>query len=407
MSEHHSEQPSDHPSEQSGEQPSEQPSVEELATAVAADPHRRSLRLALASALLNSGNATEAMTHIRFVLDGHPSDIEALGIGAMASALSGDQMASDAYAGALRMAQLRPGIMSTEVPAQRKGASITIPLISFIDVDGATEEKRRLEHLVVQPFRFRKQQPESIPTGTILFGPPSAGKAQLATALAGELHLSLVSIDLATICDPWGMPAAGAITEAFNLAEEQGPSLLFMNHLEAVTHRRLRYVPGGRDRLAELEAAIDRHDPSKVLLIAASAAPWMINAALRTKGRLDQLVMVGAPDVESRLAAMERALRARALQTAADLRAIARTAEGLSNEDCRTLIAHAATFALAESVDRNAVVALRDEHFRRALSETPRSAKTWFDMAYNFPEFMDDSTAFDPLFDYIRRHVRR
>jgi SpoVK/Ycf46/Vps4 family AAA+-type ATPase len=384
----------------------EQPSVEDLAIAVAADPHRRSLRLALASALLDSGDATAAMTHIRFVLDAHPSDIEALGIGAMASALSGDQMASDAYAGALRMAQLRPGMM-TELPVQRRSATVTIPLISFIDVNGATEEKRRLEHLVVQPFRFRKQQPEAIPTGTILYGPPSVGKAQLATALAGELHLSLVSIDLASICDPWGMPAAGAITEAFNLAEDQGPSLLFMDHLEAVTHRRLRYVPGGRDRLAELEAAIDRHDPSKVLLLAASAAPWMINAALRAKGRLDQLVMVGAPDVESRMAAMERALRARALQTTADLRAISRTAEGLSNEDCRTLVAHAATFALAESMDRNAIAVLRDEHFRRALLETPRSAKAWFDMAYNFPEFMDDSTAFDPLFDYIRRHVRR
>jgi transitional endoplasmic reticulum ATPase len=389
----------------------EHPSVEDLAIAVAADPHRRSLRIALASALLDSGDATEAMTHIRFVLDAHPSDIEALGIGAMAAALSGDQMASDAYAGALRMAQLRPGLVNSEAPGQRqlgsRGAAVTIPLISFIDVEGATEEKRRLEHLVVQPFRFRKQHPERIPTGTILYGPPSVGKAQLATALAGELHLSLVSVDLATICDPWGMPAAGAITEAFNLAEEQGPSLLFMDHLEAVTHRRLRYVPGGRDRLAELEAAIDRHDPAKVLLLAASSAPWMINASLRSKGRLDQLVMVGAPDVESRMAAMERALRTRSLQTNADLRAIARTAEGLSNEDCRTLVAHAATFALAESVDRNAMVALRDEHFRRALVETPRSAKAWFDMAYNFPEFMDDSTAFDPLFDYIRRHVRR
>ena len=43
----------------------------------------------------------------------------------------------------------------------------------------------------------------------------------------------------------------------------------------------------------------------------------------------------------------------------------------------------------------------------QAISMLPRSGWDWFDTAYNCPEFTDDSSEFDPMYDYIRRHLRR
>jgi SpoVK/Ycf46/Vps4 family AAA+-type ATPase len=378
--------------------------LSELAAAVAADPNSRGVRLEYAAALLDSGDSVTALEQVRFVLGAYPVDPQALGLGAMAAGLSGDLLAADAYSGALRKAQ---NDNEQREEHARDRVNVTIPLTLLTDIPGNYEEKRRLEQVVLRPYRLRRELPGAVPSGVLLFGPRNVGKASLAAALAGDLHLNLVTIDMATACDPWGLPSAGAITDAFTVAQENAPSLLFIDNLETVSHRRLRYVAGGRDRLAELEAAMDAHDRSRVLVVAATDAPWMLNPALRGRNRFDQFVLIGPPDLEARTAAIEQLVRARGLNVSADINQISAMAEGCTLSDLRSLVAAASMFALSESQDRGTITPVRDDHVRRALTEVDRNGTDWFDQAYNFPEFMDDSTAFDPLFDYIRRHVRR
>ena len=63
--------------------------------------------------------------------------------------------------------------------------------------------------------------------------------------------------------------------------------------------------------------------------------------------------------------------------------------------------------AYSDSVRSGRLVRVHQDHVAYAIGRVARQANQWFDMAYNFPEFTDDSAQFDPLFDYIRRHVRR
>ena len=59
----------------------------------------------LPPAYIDEGCPDKALDQVRSILSSRPSDIEALGIGAMAAALAGDTLGSDAFVGALSAAQ--------------------------------------------------------------------------------------------------------------------------------------------------------------------------------------------------------------------------------------------------------------------------------------------------------------
>ncbi len=396
---------------------SHSPRVSELENAVAADPNRRSLRLRLATAYIDEGCPDKALEQVRSVLSSRPSDIEALGIGAMAAALAGDNLGSDAFVGALSAAQRigGPSVVqrNDSLTSVSSSLDVVVPLISMADVDGMFDEKHRLELNVIRPFRMRNaprsERSSAMPvaSGTMLFGPKHVSKSYLAHALAGEMHTNIISVDLAVVADPWGSPSAGVITEAFRLAAEHAPCLIFLDNVEAISHRRLRYVPEGRERMAELEEALDTHDPNRVVVVGATSVPWMIPTGLRRPGRFTRMVLVGPPDLEARTATLHRYFRNRMINVSADLRQIAAGTEGCTNHDLRSIAAVAAALTLAAMSDGGPAPAVGIPELIQASSVLPRSGWDWFDTAYNCPEFTDDSSEFDPMFDYIRRHIRR
>ena len=385
--------------------------VTRLVAAVEAEPHRRLLRIELANALLHVGHFDDALDQVRRILAASPGDPEALGLAAMACELAGDPSTGAAYAALLRQ-QIAGAVASDPLrptPLNAEQIALTVPLVSFADVVGYTDEKRRFDGLVLQPVRHHRDPDAAaqIPSGLLLYGPAGSGKSHLAHAIAGELHLNLVKVNVASAVDPWGAALPGAIRRACELARDNAPSLLLLEEIEAVGHRRLRFTPHGREALDELIEVLDQNDRTKVLIVASTTAPWMINPVLRGDGRFDRSILVGPPDCEAREATLERLARTRLLPVQADLHALAARCEGCTTDDLNMLFSVAAELAFRDVVDRAVVVPLDDRHFDSALERINRSANAWFDMAYNFPEFTDDSSEFDPLFDYIRRNVRR
>jgi SpoVK/Ycf46/Vps4 family AAA+-type ATPase len=388
--------------------------ISELEQAVSAEPHRRALRLELAEALLHAGRYHDCIGHVRLVVAVTPGDAQALGIGAMAADLSGDPAAANAYAAMLRVSTKLPE--STNMPESRPDyvqtdpdVFLTIPLVNLCDVDGYTEEKRRLEHVVLTPVRHRRNLPAGmkVPSGLLLYGPAGSAKSHLAHALAGELHLNLVKVNVADAIDPWGAALPGAIRSAFALAAQHAPAMVFLEDVEAVAHRRLRFTPRGREALDELLEVLDSNDPTKVLVVGSTSAPWQVNPLLRRAGRFEKSMLVGPPDLEARKATLERHVKTRVLPVDADMYSLAARTEGCTTDDLIRLCSMAAEHALRDCVDRNALGPITQSHFVTALGGMARSAYAWFDVAYNAAEFTDDSDEYDPLFDYIRRNVRR
>ena len=116
---------------------------------------------------------------------------------------------------------------------------------------------------------------------------------------------------------------------------------------------------------------------------------------------------MGPPDQRAREHLIARSLQRRGIAHDVDAEAAAATLQGCSVGDLETVLDAASAKAYTDSTSLGRVVHVRQAHIEYASTDCVRGANAWFDTAYNFPEFTDDSTQFDPLFDYIRRHVRR
>ena len=283
----------------------------------------------------------------------------------------------------------------------------SISLLGLRDLVGMSDERRRIERDLIDRWRSALIGSPPGAGGVVLYGPPSSGKRFMAHVAAGECALPVVELDLAVSIDLWGDPDPGAVTEVFARAHASGPAVLLLANVEASTHRRLRYSANGRRVLADLLVGIDGVRGTNVFVVATSSAPWMIQPVLRTPGRLLDAVLVGPPDRVARRHFVLTSLRRRGVATDFDVEAAADAMQGCTTGDIETILDAAVARAYADSTKLGRVTRVQNAHVRTALAGATRRADAWFDNAYNFPEFTDDSAQFDPLFDYIRRHVRR
>ena len=270
-----------------------------------------------------------------------------------------------------------------------------------------SEERRRVERSLVEPWRAALRIGSVGAEGVLLYGPPSSGKRFFVHVAAGELALAVIEIDLAAVVDPWGEPDLAAIQGALAQCASIGPCVLLLANVELATHRRLRYSAKGRKVLTDLLLGLDTIPSTQTFVVATSSAPWLIQPVLRRPGRLHDAVLIGPPDRAARRHLIMSSLRRREISHDIDIDGTAGELQGCTTGDIESMVDLAAASAYSESHRTGQLIRVQADHMAYAASRGSRLANQWFDMAYNFPEFTDDSAQFDPLFDYIRRHVRR
>ena len=395
------------------------PDLANLEIAVAGDPANGAARQDLAKALLGAGNAPGALAHARILLTSTPQDPAVLGLAAMAADLSGDPVAARSFGATLRSVQAsgpeseqaslsERDVSSGGVRRSRMlGTGQSISLLRISDVVGMAEERRRINDMVIAPWAHTMRQRSGTANGVLLYGPPSAGKRFLGETVAGELGMAFTEVDMAEMVDPWGVAGASRLSEAFATANESGPSVVLLANLEVATHRRLRYTANGRKVLTDLLAALDRRNGANVFVIATSSAPWLVQPILRTPGRFSEALLVGPPDHRARCYLITKSLQRRGVAHEINPDLVAANLQGCTIADIESVIDGAIARAYNDSATLGRLVRVQSAHVDSAAQSYVRGAHTWFDTAYNFPEFTDDSSQFDPLFDYIRRHVRR
>jgi SpoVK/Ycf46/Vps4 family AAA+-type ATPase len=293
------------------------------------------------------------------------------------------------------------------VPSIGGGLAPTLSLHGLVDVIGMAEERRRITRELIDRWRAALTGAATMNGGVLLYGPPSAGKRFFVRVAAGECALPIAEIDLAAASDPWGEPDPAALASQFAAARRSGPMVVLLANVEAATHRRLRYTATGRRVLTELLAGIDSVQGTNVFVVATSSAPWLVQPVVRMPGRLLHAVLIGPPDRLARQHLILGSLRRRGVASDIDVEAAAEAMQGYTTDDIEAALDAAVARAYADSTKLGRVTRVQHAHLRTVLVDAPRRADAWFDSAYNFPEFTDDSAQFDPLFDYIRRHVRR
>ncbi len=255
--------------------------------------------------------------------------------------------------------QMRGAGMQAMTFGQSK-ARITLPddtkqRVTFKDVAGAKEAKQELLEIVdflKNPKKFIEIGAE-IPKGVILMGAPGTGKTLLARAVAGEANVAFFSISGSEFVEMFVGVGASRVRDLFKMAKDAAPSIVFVDEIDAVGRARGSGVGGGNDEreqtLNQILVEMDGFEPNeKVIVMAATNRPDVLDPALLRPGRFDRRVVIDLPDRNDREEILKIHCAKKQLAEDVNLRIVAERTPGFSGADLASLMNEAAILAARE-----------------------------------------------------------
>src|SRR5690625_4956601 len=242
--------------------------------------------------------------------------------------------------------------------------------VTFNDVAGTEGAKEELGHTVefLKNPAYFKRLGGQIPKGVLLVGPPGTGKTLLARAVAGEADVPFFSTSGSDFVEMFVGIGASRVRKMFVYAKKAAPRIILIDELDSVGRRRGSGIGGGHDEreqtLNQLLSEMDGFESNeKVIVVAATNRPDVLDPALLRPGRFDRQVTVHLPNRESRLMILRIHARTRRLKDDVDLEQVARATPGFSGADLENLLNEAALLATLEkkdAVEMSDIAAARD-----------------------------------------------
>ncbi|MBI1998807.1 MAG: ATP-dependent zinc metalloprotease FtsH [Parcubacteria group bacterium] len=224
--------------------------------------------------------------------------------------------------------------------------------VTFKDVAGVKEAKEELAEIVdflKNPKKFLDIGAR-IPKGVLLMGAPGTGKTLLARAVSGEARVPFFSISGSEFVEMFVGVGASRVRDLFQLAKKAAPSIIFVDEIDAVGRVRGAGVGGGNDEreqtLNQILVEMDGFEPhEKVIVIAASNRPDVLDPALLRPGRFDRRVILDLPDINDREAILTIHGAKKPFTDDVKIRIIAERTPGFSGADLYSLMNEAAIYA--------------------------------------------------------------
>ncbi len=227
--------------------------------------------------------------------------------------------------------------------------------VTFKDVAGAKEAKQELEEIVdflKNPKKFLDIGAE-IPKGVMMMGAPGTGKTLLARAVAGEAGVPFFSISGSEFVEMFVGVGASRVRDLFSMAKKAAPAIIFVDEIDAVGRIRGTGVGGGNDEreqtLNQILVEMDGFEPNaKVIVMAATNRPDVLDPALLRPGRFDRRVTIDLPDRKDREDILAVHARKKPLAEDVNLAIVAQRTPGFSGADLYSLMNEAAILAARE-----------------------------------------------------------
>ena len=240
------------------------------------------------------------------------------------------------------------------------------PTTRFSDIAGYEGAKREVAEVVdflSHPERYERAGAMG-PRGVLMVGPPGTGKTLMARAVAGEAGVPFLALTGSSFVELFVGVGASRVRDLFADARKRAPSIVFIDEIDAIGHRRGGSIVSNDEReqtLNQLLAEMDGFDPSTgVVVMAATNRPEVLDPALLRPGRFDREVEIPLPNQAERAAILKVHGADKHLAADVDFEAVARATPGFSGADLANLINEAAIVA---------VRAERDVIFARDIDE--------------------------------------
>ncbi|MEJ2272146.1 MAG: AAA family ATPase, partial [Candidatus Bathyarchaeota archaeon] len=187
-------------------------------------------------------------------------------------------------------------IVLSDKPA--KAAAMEVPRVTYEDIGGLNDEIRKVREMIELPLRYPElfeRLGVEAPKGVLLHGPPGTGKTLLAKAVASETNANFASISGPEIMSKFYGESEGRLREIFEQAQENAPSIIFIDELDSIAPKREEVTGEVEKRVvSQLLALMDGlQSRGKVVVIGATNRPNALDPALRRPGRFDREIEIG------------------------------------------------------------------------------------------------------------------
>jgi len=174
------------------------------------------------------------------------------------------------------------------------------PEIGFEDIGGMEKAKEYLLKNVVYPIR--KGDLRRVPMGILLCGPSGTGKSLLVYALAKASGFNCVKIDMSRILGQYVGESEKNFKKCLLGAQSQHPVIVFVDEIDTAFRRGDSGDSGvSRNIFSEfLQFTGNTSNRGKVIFIAATNRPDLMDPALKRAGRFDKKIPILLPDVRER-----------------------------------------------------------------------------------------------------------
>ncbi len=281
------------------------------------------------------------------------------------------------------------------------------PSLRFSDVGGMEKVKEEISIKIIQPLKnpeLFKAFGKKSGGGILLYGPPGCGKTFIAKATAGEIDAKFINIGLHDILDMWIGNSEKNLHEIFEMARRNTPCVLFFDEVDAMGASRsdlkqsaMRHVIN--QFLAELDGVAS--DNEGVLVLAATNAPWSVDAAFRRPGRFDRIIFVAPPDETARVNMLQNLLQTKPVGDV-DVKKLAAVTTDYSGADLNAVIDIAVEEKLRESMNKGSIQKLNTKDLLAAVKQHRPTTTEWFSSARNYALYANESGLYDDILKYLK-----
>lgn len=264
-----------------------------------------------------------------------------------------------------------------------------IGAVRYADIGGLGAQIRVVRENLELPLRFPDLfarlgvEPHR---GILLYGPPGTGKTMLAKALATEGEASFHAINGPEILSKWRGESEGNLRHIFEEARAAAPAVILIDELDSIAPDRARVQHNHEAVLvSQLLTLLDGlADRGRVVVVATTNRPELVDSAVRRPGRLDLLLEIGLPDAAARHDILRIHTGRMPLSPGVDVGALASATDGFAGAHLGALCREAGLECLREVVGLDASgaftleegalerLAVRPEHFERARAAVAR-----------------------------------